>query len=302
MSVERGDRFNEGDVEAGKVVKASPLVRRLIAPNASPFTFTGTCSYIVGVGEVSIIDPGPLDEGHIERLLQAVSGERVLNILISHTHRDHSPAASRIKGATGAQIVGARAFRPPEVATPGKGLDAGHDLAYAPDRPLEEGERIAGRNYTLETIATPGHAANHLCFALLEEKSLFSGDHVMAWSTTVVAPPDGSMGDYMASLEKLRTRDETIFWPGHGGPVTDPLRYLRGLIHHRRQREASILGRLEGGDRTIGEIVAAIYVGLDARLVGAAQMSTLAHLLDLVARGLVVVDGVPTLAGRYRPA
>jgi glyoxylase-like metal-dependent hydrolase (beta-lactamase superfamily II) len=288
------------NASAGELVRVSPLVRRLIANNPSPFTFTGTCSYIVGAGKVAIIDPGPLDEAHISALLEAVRGESVEHILVTHTHRDHAPAAQRFKAKTGATILGARAFSPRQAAGEGKGLDASHDLSYSPDQVLEDGERIEGQSYTLETVSTPGHSSNHLSFALIEEKSLFSGDHVMAWSTSVVAPPDGSMGDYMASLEKLRARNETLFWPGHGGPVVEPRRYMRGLAHHRRQREAAILSRIEAGDRTIAEIVARIYVGLNPALVGAARLSTLAHLQDMAARGLVLADGEPDLKARFR--
>ena len=294
--------FDAEDAEAGEVKRVSPLVRRLVANNSSPFTFTGTCSYIVGEGEVAIIDPGPLDDAHIAALIGATRGERVKHILVTHTHRDHSPAAARLKAATGATILGARPFAPKNAASETKGLDAAHDLSYAPDHALADGERVAVEGYTLEAVATPGHAANHLCFALIEENSLFSGDHVMAWSTTVVAPPDGSMGDYLASLEKLRARSESLFWPGHGGPVRNPQRYMRGLAHHRRQREAAILARIEAGDETIDDIVAAIYVGLDARLVRAAGLSTLAHLQDLAGRGLVAVEGAMDLSGRFRRA
>ena len=195
-------------------------------------------------------------------MLAAVEGERVSHIVVTHTHRDHSPGAAILKQRTGAPIVGARAPMSRAAKARAGGLDASHDLAYAPDAVLADGERLEGRGFTLEALATPGHAANHLCFSLIEENALFSGDHVMAWSTTVVAPPDGSMADYMASLEKLRSRPETIYWPGHGGPVREPQRYLRALAHHRRQREAAILGRLQAGDTEIPAIVAKIYVGL----------------------------------------
>jgi len=291
------------EAAAGQLTRVSPLVRRLIANNPSPFTFTGTCSYLVGEEEVAIIDPGPLDEPHIEALLRAANGRRIAHILVTHTHRDHSPAAARIKAATGAPILGAHPYRPrPGLAGMLKGLDASHDLSYAPDLVLQEGARIEGRGYTLEAVATPGHAANHLCFALREENCLFSGDHVMAWSTSIVAPPDGSMGDYMASLEKLRGRHEAIFWPGHGGPVREPQRWTRALAHHRRQREASILARVEAGDATVSQIVAKVYENLKPALVGAASLSTLAHLEDLVARGLVAIEGEPGLSARFRPA
>jgi glyoxylase-like metal-dependent hydrolase (beta-lactamase superfamily II) len=293
--------FEAGNTRSGELSRVSPLVRRLIANNPSPFTFTGTCVYILGAGKIAIIDPGPLEEAHVETLLEAVRGESVERILVTHTHRDHASAALSLKAKTGATILGARRFSPREDPGEGRGLDASHDLAYAPDRVLSDGERVEGETYTLETVSTPGHSANHLSFALIEENSLFSGDHVMAWSTSVVAPPDGSMGDYMASLEKLRSRGETLYWPGHGGPVVEPQRYLRGLIHHRRQREAAILGRIRAGDRTVAEIVGKIYVGLNPALVGAARLSTLAHLRDLLARGLVKVDGEPDLKARYFP-
>lgn len=288
------------EAQSGVLTRLSRLTRRLIAGNASPFTFTGTCSYIVGDGEVAIIDPGPADEAHLARLLAAVEGERVSHIVVTHTHRDHSPGAAILKQRTGAPIVGARPHAPSEGAA--AGLDASHDLAYAADRVLADGERLEGRGFTLEALATPGHAANHLCFALIEENALFSGDHVMAWSTSIVAPPDGSMADYMASLEKLRGRAETIYWPGHGGPVREPQRYVRALAHHRRQREAAILARLEAGDAEIPAIVARVYAGLAPGLARAAGLSTLAHLEDLVARGLVASEGAPSLSARFRLA
>ncbi len=279
------------------VTRLSPLVRRLIAPNASPFTFTGTCTYILGRGAVAILDPGPGDEDHLSAILAAVEGETVETILVTHTHRDHSVLAGRLKQATGARIVGAARFEPNEGAA--GGLDSSHDLAYAPDAVLSDGERFEGRAFTLEAVATPGHCSNHLCFALLEEAALFSGDHVMAWSTSVVAPPDGAMRAYMASLDKVRARGERIYWPGHGGPVVEPQRYVRALAHHRRQREASILAALDGGVMSIPEIVAKVYVGLDPKLVRAAGLSTLAHLEDLVERGLVSVER-PQGDVRYR--
>ena len=283
---------------AGVVGQLTPRVRRLVAPNPSPFTFTGTCSYLIGEGEVAILDPGPDSDAHLAALLEATRGERIAAIVITHTHRDHSPLARRLREATSAPIVGAR----PHVFTEGpqQGLDASHDRDYAPDRVLREGDELAVGGLTLKAIETPGHAANHLVFACAEENALFSGDHVMAWSTSVVAPPDGSMSDYMASLEKLRARDEEIYWPGHGGPVRDPRRYVRGLIGHRRQREASILTRLEAGPTTIPEIVARVYSGVDPRLHGAAGLSTLAHLDDLVTRGLVTRDDGPPLVVAYR--
>ena len=269
---------------SGVVETLRPGLRRLIAPNSSAFTYTGTCTYIVGEGEVAILDPGPDDDSHLQRLLAATAGERVAHIVVTHTHRDHSALVGRLAAATGADVVGAR----PHLPRPGapQGLDAAHDLAYAPARVLGDGETLTFGDHALTALATPGHAANHLCFVWGD--AMFSGDHVMAWSTSVVAPPDGSMGDYMASLEKLRDREETIYWPGHGGPVSDPKRYVRGLITHRRQRESAILAQLEAGPTTIAEIVEKNYVGLEPRLKGAAALSTLAHLEDLLARKLAV--------------
>jgi len=268
------------------LTQLSPMVRRLVAPNPSPFTFNGTCTYIVGRGRVAIVDPGPGDDSHLAALLAAVDGERVETILITHTHRDHSVGVKALRAATRARIVGAAPFTPRGDGS--TGLDSAHDRDYSPDTILADGERWQGAGYTMEAVATPGHCSNHLCFALLEENALFSGDHVMAWSTSVVAPPDGSMRAYMDSLDKLRGRGETIYWPGHGGPVVEPQRYLRALIHHRRQREASILNALADGPRTIPALVARIYVGLNPALTRAAGLSTLAHLEDLSERGMVI--------------
>jgi len=233
-------------------------------------------------------------------MLEAIDGERLRYILVTHTHRDHSPAARGLKEATGATIAGCAPYSPPpDILITGPGLDASHDTAYAPDAVLADGERLELGGATIEALETPGHTANHLCFALIEEKALFTGDHVMSWSTTVIAPPDGSMRDYMASIERLRSRDDAIYWPGHGEPVRDPQRYLRALVHHRRAREAAILQRLTAGDSTIAEIVARIYESIDKRLHGAAGMTVFAHLEDLVARGVVESDGLPTLFARY---
>ena len=282
------------------VTRLSPLVRRLVAPNASPFTFHGTCTYIVGEAKVAIVDPGPDDDAHLAALLAAVDGQQVEAILITHTHRDHSPGAMKLKAATGARVIGAAPLTPRGDGS--AGLDSDHDRDYAPDAILADGERWRGAGYTIEAIATPGHCSNHLCFALLEEGALFSGDHVMGWSTSVVAPPDGSMRAYMDSLDKLRGRAETVYWPGHGGPVVEPQRYLRALIHHRRQREASILNALANGPQTIPALVARIYVGLNPSLTRAAGLSTLAHLEDLSARGRVVDEASAKGEPRFRLA
>lgn len=277
------------DAKAETVAQLSPLVRLVVCDNPGPFTFTGTCTYIVGRGAVAIIDPGPENDGHVAALLDAVKGESVRHIVLTHTHRDHSPAARALAEKTGAKIVGCA----PYVAKPGapSGLDSAHDTDYAPADVLADGDILEGGGFTLEAIATPGHASNHVAYALREENALFSGDHVMAWSTSIVAPPDGSMTEYMASLDKLRARGEAIYWPGHGGPVKDPPRYLRALAHHRRLRESAILNRIAAGDTKIPAMVERIYENLDPRLKGAAALSVYAHIEDLVARGVIGVDG-----------
>ena len=296
--------FDRAPPPSGETVRLSPLVRRRIAPNGGPFTATGTCSYLVGDEAVAIIDPGPADEAHIAALVAACAGAPVTAILVTHTHRDHSPGARLLQARTGAPILGcgphraARSLGAGEIAP----LDASADRDHVPDRALRTGDTVAGPGWTLEALETPGHTMNHLAFALQEEAALFSGDHVMAWSTTIVAPPDGAMRAYMASLEALRDRDETIYWPGHGGPVREPRRFVRGLATHRRQRESAIRHRLEAGDRDIRAIVASIYQGLSPALRGAAALSVFAHLEDLVERGMVRSDGPPRLDSRYMPA
>ncbi|WP_448578887.1 MBL fold metallo-hydrolase [Thermaurantiacus sp.] len=268
----------------GAAEQLSPLVRRVLAKNPSPFTFTGTGTYLVGRGEVVVIDPGPLDPAHLDALEAAVAGETVAAILITHTHMDHSPAAVPLAARTGAPVIGCA---PLVLSDDGPRADAGFDPTYAPDRVLADGESVAGPGWTLRAVATPGHTSNHLCFALEEEGALFTGDHVMGWSTTVVAPPDGDMAAYMASLEKLLGRADRIFYPTHGAPVTEPQRWVRHLMAHRRQREAQIMGLLEAGPRTIPEMVEVMYASVDKRLWGAAGRSVLAHLIDLEARSRV---------------
>jgi glyoxylase-like metal-dependent hydrolase (beta-lactamase superfamily II) len=290
------------DLPPGRVEEVMPGVRRLLCNNPGPFTFKGTLTYIVGKGRLAIIDPGPIDEAHIAALIDAVRGETVTHILVTHTHRDHSPAAARIKAATGAKTYGEgphRAARPLHVgeAPP---LDSSGDRDFRPDVALADGEIVSGPGWELEAVTTPGHTANHMAFALKDAAVLFSGDHVMAWSTPIVAPPDGAMSDYMASLEKLSRRAETLYFPGHGGAVRDAPRFVQQYIRHRRAREASILARLAAGEADIPTLVRAIYIGLDPRLVRAAGLSVLAHLEDLTARGLVATQGAPAIDGRYR--
>ena len=286
----------------GEVQRLSPQIRRLVCGNGGPFTFTGTCTYLIGNGEIIVLDPGPLNETHIQAILDAAQNEKIAGILLTHTHMDHSPAAARLQGLTGAPIFGCAPHRPSRDLHLGEinVLDSSSDLSYRPDHQLEDGEMLELGDISLQALHTPGHTANHLCYAFAMEKALFSGDHVMAWSTTIVAPPDGAMGDYMASLEKLRGREESIYWPGHGGPVNEPQRFVRALLHHRRHREASILKRLQAGDRTAQEIVEKIYENLDPRLKGAAALSVFAHLEELVRQGSARCDGPLTLTSLYR--
>lgn len=290
------------DLAPGVPREVAVRVRAVLANNASPFTFKGTVSYIIGRGKVAILDPGPDDDAHVAALLDAVRGETVTHIFVTHTHRDHSPAAAKIKAATGARVYAEgphRLARPLHIGETRR-LDTAADTGFAPDVKLADGEVVAGDGFTLEAVTTPGHTANHMAFAFREANLLFSGDHVMAWSTPVVAPPDGAMSDYMASLEKLRRRSEPLYLPGHGAPVRDAPTLVAHYIRHRQGREAAILHRLGKDEADIPSIVKAVYIGLDARLVGAAGLSTLAHLEDLVARGLVATDGPPAIGGSYR--
>lgn len=274
---------------AAKVLEqVAPGIRRLLAPNPSAFTFTGTQTYVVGDGQVAVIDPGPDDSRHVERLTGALAGETVAAILVTHTHRDHSPASRPLAAATGAPIIGCAPLAFPD---DGPRADASFDFAYVPDAVLADGGRVAGDGWTLEAVATPGHTSNHLCFAFVEHSALFSGDHVMGWSSSIVSPPDGDMAAYMASLERLLARDDRIYYPTHGPAIVDPKAHVRALIAHRRAREAQILDALAGGEGRIVEMVPKLYRDVDLSLHPAAARSVLAHLLDLEARGRVVRVG-----------
>jgi glyoxylase-like metal-dependent hydrolase (beta-lactamase superfamily II) len=269
-------------------VTLEPLVRRLLAPNPSAFTHTGTETYIVGRGDVAVIDPGPDLAEHVAAIVAATAGERITAILCTHTHRDHSPASRPLQALTGAPIIGCA---PLTMEDDGPRADAAFDADYRPDRVLVDGETVSGPGWTLEAVATPGHTSNHLCLALRESGALFSGDHVMGWSTTVVSPPDGDMADYMASLEKLVGRSDRIYYPAHGDPVREPQRFVRAVAAHRRQRERQILDLLERESLPIPTMVQSMYRGIDPRLHGAAGRSVLAHLIDLEARDRVWRDG-----------
>jgi len=292
------------ELEPGRAQDVAPGVRRIVANNPGPFTFKGTVSYIVGRGKVAIIDPGPDDPAHITALLDAVRGETVTHIFVTHTHRDHSPAVPAIKAATAAQVLAEgphRAARPLHAGEAPR-MEAANDADFAPDRALADGEVVSGSGWTIEAIATPGHTANHMAFALKEANLIFSGDHVMGWSTSIVAPPDGAMSDFMNSLHKLAKRSEPVYLPGHGGEVRDAPNFVAAYVKHRHAREASILHRLAKGAADIPTIVRAVYIGLDPRLTGAAGYSVLAHLEDMTARGEVVTDGPPSITGVYRLA
>lgn len=291
------------DPAYGSAVAVAPGVMRLTANNPSPFTFHGTNTYLVGQDTLAVIDPGPDDDAHLEALLRAIGGRPVSHIFVSHTHKDHSPLAARLQQKTGATVLAEGRHRPARALRTGEDirLDASGDLAFRPDVTLADDALTSGDGWTIRTVLTPGHAANHAAFALEGSGILFSADHVMAWSTSIVAPPDGAMADYMRSLDKLLARDDRLMLPGHGGPVTKPRVFMRGLKAHRKMREQAILDRIEKGDRTIPEIVAAIYRETDPRLHAAAGLSVLAHLEDLAARGAVETDGEPALDGVFLP-
>jgi glyoxylase-like metal-dependent hydrolase (beta-lactamase superfamily II) len=273
---------------AGVPIALEPLVTRVLAPNASAYTGTGTQTHIVGSHDLAVIDPGPDDDAHHTALMGVIAGRPVTAIVITHHHRDHSPGSRRLAAATGAPIVGAAPFH---LSDDGPRADASFDHDYAPARVLAEGDTVTGEGWTLEAIATPGHTSNHLAFALPETGALFSGDHVMGWATSVVSPPDGDMTAYMASLEKLMAREDRIYYPGHGEAIERPQRWVRGLLGHRKQREGQIRRLLDGGTGGIPAMVEAMYVGVDRRLFPAAERSVLAHLIDLERRGLAVREG-----------
>jgi glyoxylase-like metal-dependent hydrolase (beta-lactamase superfamily II) len=274
------------DSPYAKLEEIEPGIARVLAHNPSAFTYYGTQSYILGSDEVAVIDPGPDLPEHLDALERAIAGRRVAAIMCTHTHRDHSPAARPLAERTGAPIIGCA---PLALETVGPRADASFDGEYLPDQVLENGNVVELDHEPVIAVPTPGHTSNHLCFAF--RGALFTGDHVMGWSTTVVVPPDGDMADYMRSLDKLRRRDDRIYYPAHGDPVTNPQQYVRHLVGHRMQREKQILGLVRERPRPIPDIVANAYPGLDPRLTAAAGGSVLAHLVDLEKRGMVARDG-----------
>lgn len=298
MAIEFDTHF---DPAYGSAVEVAPGIRRMTVNNPSPFTFYGTNTYLLGHDTLAVIDPGPEDEAHYAALMEAIGGRPISHIFVSHTHKDHSPLAARLKAETGAPVLAEgphRAARPLRIGEMNP-LDASADIDFQPDIALADNELVEGDGWTLRAIHTPGHTANHLVFALEGTGILFSADHVMAWATSIVAPPDGAMSDYMASLDRLLERQDKLLLPGHGGPVAKPLPFMRGLKTHRKMRERAILERLKAGDRTIPEMVRAIYRDTDPRLHGAAGLSVLAHLEDLVARGRAKAEGEPSIDGIF---
>lgn len=286
------------DIEYGRVDQVSPLIRRVTANNPSPFTYFGTGTYIIGRGEVAVIDPGPLDEAHLAALEHALQGERIAHILITHTHNDHSPLAGPLQAKLGGRTFGHGPHGSGK-AEEGIVVEEGGDMSFTPDVRVADGTLIRGEGYTFECVFTPGHTSNHMCYALREERALFSGDHVMGWSTTVIVPPDGDMAAYMASLRKLLAREDGVLWPTHGPPITEPKPFLRALIAHREEREAQVLACVKDGITQIPDMVGRIYTDTDKRLWPAASLSVLAHLQKLIAEGKVAADAAATLNASY---
>lgn len=282
----------------GEPANVTPLVRRVVANNPGPFTFHGTGTYVLGRGKVAIVDPGPADEAHVKALLDAVRNETVTHILITHTHIDHSPATAAIKKATGATTYG---FGPHPTSPEGMAEESG-DHDFRPDVIVGDGDVISGHGWTVEAVHTPGHISNHLCFGVREEKVMFSGDHVMGWSTSVISPPDGDMKSYMTSLRKLLPREETLLIPTHGAEIRDPKTFVKAYMAHREDRERQIMACLREGLDTIPVMVKKMYAAVDPRLHGAAGRSVLAHLIHMIDTGRVISDGPPTVASRYKLA
>ena len=281
----------------GRVSVLTPMIRRVVAENPSAYTHKGTGTYIIGRGEVAVIDPGPDDPAHIEALMHALKGETVTHILVTHTHRDHSPGVRILQPETDAPAYG---YGPHGGDKNLPKVEEGGDFDFRPDIKINDGDIIRGKGWTMEAVHTPGHTSNHMAFSFKEENTLFSGDHVMGWSTTVVSQPDGDMGVYMASLEKLIARDESVYWPTHGPAIENPETYVPHLLEHRREREAHVVKCIKEGRATIEEMVAEMYRNLDPRLTGGARRSVQSHLIHLIEQGRVECDGEPTLEAVYR--
>lgn len=283
----------------GVADRLTPGVRRVIANNPGPYTYTGSGTYIIGEGDVAVIDPGPNDDAHLAALMKALEGERVTHILITHTHLDHCGLAKKFADAAAAPVLGFGPHPVREKKDDAPALDEGADYSYAPDEIIGDGAVIERSGWRLEAVHTPGHLSNHLCFAFPEQKALFTGDHMMGWATTVVAPPDGDMNAYIDSLDKLLTRDDEIYFPTHGAPISNPKRFVRAVKTHRLMRDAQIMDQLKKGRDNIKDITAALYADIDKRLHGAAALNVLAHLIRLVEKGAVACDGAPHMKAHY---
>ena len=280
--------FNRSvDVDYGVAQKVAPDVRRIVANNPGPYTFLGTNTYVVGSGQVAVVDPGPADEDHLKAIAGAIKGERLTHILVTHSHHDHCDGAKPLQAMLGGEIV---AYGPTGTArgagAPGLG-DAFVDPSFVPDRVARDGDTVKGKGFALDVLHMPGHAPDHLCFALVGRRTMFTGDHVMGWNTTVIAPPEGNLADFIASLERLMARHDKLFLPGHGGRIQTPQRVVRAYITHRKWREQTILACLDDSVRTIPGIVGRLYGTLDTELKEAAALSVRAHLEHLTARNLV---------------
>ena len=293
--------FDHGlDVTYGVAEQVTPLIRRVVARNPGPFTHRGTGTYIVGRGEVAVIDPGPLLTEHIGALAAALDGERIAHILVTHTHQDHSPA-SRPRQAARGGVIAAYGRHGAGRIDRGHKVEEGGDRDFAPDAEVRHGDVIAGDGWTIDCVHTPGHTSNHVCYHLREERALFPGDHVMGWSTTIVSPPDGDMAQYVDSLARLHGRDDRIYWPTHGPPVADPRPFVGALIAHRAYRAEQVRRCLAAGIETIAGMVPVIYEGLPEGMQGAAGRSVFATLIDFVERGEAQCDGAFSAAAKYAP-
>lgn len=284
--------FNRSvDVDYGVAQEVAPGVRRIVANNPGPYTFLGTNTYVVGSGEVAVIDPGPADERHLKAVTDAIRGERLVSILITHSHRDHCDGARGLQALAGGEIA---SFGPTGTergaGVPGLSYDF-VDPSFVPDRRLEDGDTVKGNSFALDVLHSPGHAPDHLCFALVGKRTVFTGDHVMGWNTTVIAPPEGNLGMFLISLKRLMQRHDKMFLPAHGGRIQTPQRVVRAYIMHRKWREQTILACLDDGICTIPRIVERLYGTLDAGLKEAAALSVLAHLEHLIGRDLVAAEG-----------
>ena len=288
----------ELEFEYGRVDSVSPLIRRVIAQNPSAFTFHGTGTYIIGRGDVAVVDPGPADEAHVAALLEAVTGETITHVLVTHTHTDHSPACRLLARHCDAPTY---AYGPHGAGKAEQGIvvEEGGDMDFVPDVEVRDGDVIEGNGWSVECVHTPGHTSNHICFSLREEQALFSGDHVMGWSTSIVSPPDGDMGDYLSSLNKLLGREEQCYWPTHGPKIAQPRRLVRAFIEHRRGRDDQILACLADGLTDIRTMVPRMYKDVDQRLYPAAARSVLAHLVELVADGRASCSGAVSVDATF---